>query len=133
MSTVELGPYSAATAAGVAELGTLAEHRCESRALVGCDLWMIDHYGSTVLRCRCVDVSNGGMRLRVPLGYGVAEGQRYELRSHLTESPPPSSLGLMASRWATVVRTRLCLDEGDDHLDVGLILDAADLAVTRVS
>jgi len=47
------------------------ERRCEPRDLVDCDLWMIDHHGSTVLRCRCVEASPSGMRLRVPLGYGI--------------------------------------------------------------
>ncbi len=101
------------------------ERRFESRRSVGCDLWMIDHYGSTVLRCRCLEMSKNGMRLRVPLGYGVAEGQRYELRSHLPGASSRNSLGLIGSRWATVVRTQLCLDSNDDHLDVGVVLDTA--------
>lgn len=48
-------------------------------ALAG-DLWMIDHAGSTMLRCRRLEASGAGMRLCVPAGYGVAVGQRYELR-----------------------------------------------------
>ena len=96
-----------------------------------CDLWMIDHHGSTVLRCRCMEVSKNGMRLRVPLGYGVAEGQRYELRSHLPGTPSRTTLGLVGSRWATVVRTQLCLDENEDHVDVGVVLDVADAISTR--
>ena len=89
-----------------------------------CDLWMIDHHGSTVLRCRCVEVSENGMRLRVPLGYGVAEGQRYELRSHPPGAhAPPPPLGLVGSRWATVVRTQLLLGENEDYLDIGVVLD----------
>jgi hypothetical protein len=86
---------------------------------------MIDHYGATVLRCRCLEMSRNGMRLRVPLGYGVAEGQRYELRSHLPGERGRTSLGLTGSRWATVVRTQLFLDGNDDHLDVGVVLDTA--------
>ncbi|MBN2446548.1 MAG: PilZ domain-containing protein [Phycisphaerae bacterium] len=97
--------------------------RLEAREELRCDLWMVDHNGATVLRCRCVDASEHGMRLRVPLGYGVAEGQRYELRSHLPGSTANSSLGLAAQRWATVVRTQIHLGGGDDHLDVGVVLD----------
>lgn len=111
-----------------------AERRFEPRRPVTCDLWMIDHYGSTVLRCRCIEVSKNGMRLRVPLGYGVAEGQRYELRSHLPGALSETSLGLVGSRWATVVRTQVLLDENEDYLDVGVVIDHADaLAPRRVS
>jgi hypothetical protein len=93
---------------------------------------MVDHYGSTVLRCRCLDVSKNGMRLRVPLGYGVAEGQRYELRSHLPGASPVTSLGLVGSRWATVVRTQLYLGDNEDHLDVGVVLDVSEPVVQRL-
>jgi len=123
---------SSATASGAADSGCVLERRFDAREPLACELWMIDHYGSTVLRCRCVDVSKNGMRLRVPLGYGVAEGQRYELRSHLPGSRPLAGLGLVASRWATVVRTRLCLGQGDDHLEVGVVLDAAETPVARI-
>lgn len=115
-------------------LGTecVDERRYEPRQPITCDLWMIDHYGSTVLRCRCLETSNNGMRLRVPLGYGIAEGQRYELRSHLPGSRPSATLGLVGSRWATVVRTQFRIEGGEDHLDVGVVLDNADASVTSV-
>ena len=108
------------------------ERRFEARRPVVCELWMIDHYGSTVLPCRCVEVSNNGMRLQVPLGYGVAEGQRYELRSHRPGASSATSLGLTGSRWATVIRTQLLLDESEDHLDVGVVLDHADALAPRM-
>jgi hypothetical protein len=117
-------------AAGPSQLGI--ERRFEERRPVICGLWMIDHHGSTVLRCNCVEVSKNGMRLRVPLGYGVSEGQRYELRSHLPGALPSSSLGLMSSRWATVVRTRMCLEEDDEHLDVGVVLDNTDAVLPGI-
>lgn len=108
------------------------ERRFELRRTAACDLWMIDHYGSTVLRCHCLDVSKNGMRLRVPLGYGVAEGQRYELRSHLPGATNKTSLGLLGSRWATVIRTQVLLDENEDHLDIGVVLDHTDALVPRM-
>ena len=115
--------------ATAADSRCVAERRFEARQPVACDLWMIDHHGSTVLRCNCVEASDNGMRLRVPLGYGVAEGQRYELRSHLPGTPPTTTLGLVGSRWATVVRTQLLLNENEDHLDIGVVLDASDASV----
>ena len=114
------------------EPASLAERRYEQRRLMCCDLWMIDHHGSTVLRCHCLEVSKNGMRLRVPLGYGVAEGQRYELRSHLPGAPTTTSLGLVGSRWATVVRTQVLLGEGEDHLEVGVVLDHTEALAPRM-
>ncbi len=111
---------------------TMPDRRFEPRRPVYCDLWMIDHYGSTVLRCRCTEVSKNGMRLRVPLGYGVAEGQRYEMRSHLPGTPPKTSWGVVGSRWATVVRTQVLLDENEDYLDVGVVLDQTEALVARM-
>ncbi len=66
-------------------------------ALAG-DLWMIDHAGSTVVRCRCLAASATGMRLCVPAGYGVAVGQRYELRGRVPgEHPSAVSRAIVAS------------------------------------
>lgn len=131
---------TAPATAAIAELSSTSidagidteDRRLERRDLLDCDLWMIDHHGGTVLRCRCMDASRNGMRLRVPLGYGVAEGQRYELRSHLPGSRSAATLGIVGSRWATVVRTQLVVGHGEDHLDVGLVLDAADVSTLRV-
>lgn len=38
------------------------------------NLWMVDHNGKTMLRCRCLAASATRMRLCVPAGYGVAVG-----------------------------------------------------------
>ena len=119
-------------AAGAADASGIIERRFESRQPIGCDLWMIDHHGSTVLRCRCLEISPNGMRLRMPLGYGVADGQRYELRSHLPGSRSTATLGLIGSRWATVVRTQLRLEGDEDHLDVGVVLDSTEAVPTHV-
>lgn len=101
------------------------ERRTELREpVIGC-LWMIDSLTSTILRCRCVDVSPGGMRLRVPVGYGIREGQRYELTSHLPGQSSPPGLGLMVSRRAEVVRTQIVSVEDDYGLDVGVALAPA--------
>ncbi len=116
-------PTVASASAVIDDSPHFSERRVETRRPVACDLWMIDHYGSTVLRCRCLEMSKNGMRLRVPLGYGVAEGQRYELCSHLPGAPKRACLGLTGSRWASVIRTQLCLDGNDDHVDVGVVLD----------
>lgn len=105
------------------------DRRLEARQSVRGDLWMVDHNGATVLRCRCVDVSENGMCLHAPLGYGVADGQRYELRSHLPGAARTPGFGLVSRRWATVVRTQVHLGGGEDHLEVGLVLEPADAPV----
>jgi len=133
MTHHDTAPYPPSPApAAVADPGQHTEKRFEPRQPVACDLWMIDHHGSTVLRCHCIEISNNGMRLRVPLGYGVSEGQRYELRSHLPGTPSTSTLGLIGSRWGTVVRTQFCLADDEDHLNVGVVLDNSEATLPRM-
>jgi hypothetical protein len=87
------------------------------------DLWMIDHAGSTVLRCRCLEASATGMRLCVPAGYGVAVGQRYELRGRVPGEHPPAVLRAIVASWVTVVQTQNLTDEDGGRLDVGVAAD----------
>jgi hypothetical protein len=101
-----------------------SERRARARTSVFADLWMIDHGGDTVLRCHALETSEVGMRLRVPVGYGVAEGQRYELTSHPPGEPRGVSLGFTKSRWVRVVRTKLRVHDGEDHLDVGVVFES---------
>jgi len=102
------------------------ERRAQPRESIMGTLWMVDHFGKTALKCQCVEASPNGMRLRVPLGYGIAEGQRHELRSHLPGHQPAEGFGVIGSRWATVVRTQVRVGGDDDHLDVAVLLDATD-------
>lgn len=86
-------------------------------------LWLIDHQGGTVLRCQCTDVSDTGARLRVPLGYGITNGQRFELRAHMPGHDDPTEVLPFRQRWASVVRTRVQTGDGEAFLDVGVLLD----------
>jgi hypothetical protein len=90
-------------------------------ALAG-DLWMIDHAGSTVLRCRCLGAFATGMRLCVPAGYGVAVGQRYELRGCVPGEHPSAVAPAIVASWVTVVQTQNMTDEDGDRLDVGVLI-----------
>jgi hypothetical protein len=121
------------TLPAAAPSGFVPERRSEPREPITGTLWMIDHYGSTVLKCECIEASPNGLRLRVPLGYGVAEGQRYELRSHLPGRGPMRGFDLIGSRWATVVRTQVRLGGDEDHLDVGVVLDDVDSTSLTIS
>ena len=105
------------------------ERRTESREPVIGNLWMVDNHTSTVLRCRCLDVSTSGMRLRVPAGYGIRGGQSYELTSHLPGQSAPPGFGLMVSRRANVVRTRIVPADDDFDVEVGVRLAPSRTAV----
>lgn len=103
----------------------VGERRSEVREqVVGC-LWIIDNHTSTIMRCRCVDASNNGMRLRVPMGYSLREGQSYELTSHLPGQSSPPGMGLMLNRRARVVRTQMVTAEDEYDTEVGVTLTSS--------
>jgi len=110
--------------------GGVVERRLEERETAIAQLWMIDQQDATVLRCRCMDRSAAGMRLRIPLGYGVHPGQRYELCSHPPGALRTPGLGLMVRRRATVRWSKIVLDGGEDHIDVGVALDPDETVFT---
>jgi hypothetical protein len=87
------------------------------------DLWMIDHNGKTVLRCRCLAVSATRMRLCVPAGYGVAVGQRYELGARRACEDPFSLLRAAVTVWVTVLQTQNMTDQDADRIDVAVAVD----------
>jgi hypothetical protein len=62
------------------------------------------------------------MRLRVPAAYGIQEGQRYELTSHLPGQSAPPGLGVMVNRQAKVVRTQVISGEEVEDMDLGVSL-----------
>lgn len=114
------------TTSGVGTSPVTIDRRLEPRTPTHADLWMIDHQGATILRCQCEDVSANGMRLRVPLGYGVAEGQRYEIRSNMGDYAQLFGVDQMRRRWATVVRARVHFGHIEDHLEIGVVLDSSE-------
>ncbi len=101
----------------------LRERRLESRQEVICPLWMIDHAGSAMIRCHCIELSQNGMRVKAPLGYGIATGQRYELKATVPGMIEPGAFSSAQSRWATVIRAVICAGAQEDYLELGLVLD----------
>jgi|GEM_PF-2204575 len=102
------------------------ERRNEQRAAVIGELWLLDcnaHAGRAPLRCRCLDASENGMRLRAPVGFGINAGRTFELCSHLPHQSPPVGLGLSISRRARVAWTRITLHETGDVLELGVDLE----------
>ncbi len=114
---------SAAAADRQETSGALLDNRREERQEATGTLWLIDHSGQTVLRCSLSNVSRSGICVRAPIGYGVALGQRYELRSHLPGAHPQQMFGVVGSRWGTVVRTNFDFARGGDYVDIGMRLD----------
>ncbi len=93
-----------------------SEQRSYTRRPVVCDLWLIDTGWQSVVRCKTENVSDAGLYGRSPIGYGLAIGQRYEVRLADVQAAgqvPPDlapSLG-----YATVVRTQLDVDGQNSH------------------
>jgi len=69
------------------------------------------------------------MRLRVPLGYGVGVGQRYELRSHLPGQRPAPGFGVIGSAWITIVEACILLGEEGDRVEVHAVRDPFESAL----
>ncbi len=113
------------------------DRRHEPRSDVLGDLYLIDHQRELLIRCRCLDASEHGMRIHAPLGYGLRPGRTYQLCSHRPGQTQSPGLGLVVSRKATAVWTQVCT--GVDELEVGLQLaptrrvgfDGEDLAISE--
>ncbi len=123
ISGVSIADHAAETFGAAGAFGASADRRREARETAGFDVWMIGHEASTILRCRCDNSAPGGLHLVAPLGYGIAEGQRYELRSRPPGSAPMLGFNIDVRRWARVVRTEIVLGEGRDQLGVGVEFD----------
>lgn len=95
------------------------DRRQSQRAEALGHVWLAGLDDSSAVPCRCIDVSDSGIRLRAPLGYGIREGREYELCSH----PPEAAgalLGLVVRRRARVVRSSVHLGNEGDTLDLGI-------------
>jgi hypothetical protein len=101
----------------------VGEHALAVHTALPGDLWMVDHNGATVLRCRCLAVSATRMRLCVPAGYGVAVGQRYELSARDPGEQLLPSLRAIVTLWVTVVQTQNMTDEDPERIDVAVVVD----------
>lgn len=94
-----------------------------------CDLWLVDVSGQSVLRCKTDDVSDAGLRATAPIGFGLAVGQRWQIRL----LPPANTrqagqqLGVPLG-CGTVVRTEIMLDPAhSDRIGIALEFDVPQL------
>lgn len=100
----------------------LDERRVCSRADHRWDVTLVRDDGATIGPYRSDNVSESGLHVTVPVGYGLAVGQRYEvlIRESLQSG---AKCGFDDGIYATVVRTQVKAG-GDQHcIGVGLRLD----------
>jgi hypothetical protein len=92
------------------------EQRAYTRRPIVCDVWLIDAGWRSVVRCKTENVSDAGLCGKSPIGYGLAVGQRYEVRIVDTQAAGQVSPDLAPSLgYATVVRTQLDVDGQGSH------------------
>lgn len=86
------------------------------RRQIACDVWLVDAASQSVLRCRSRDLSDAGLCATAPVGFGLAVGQRYEVRVACPQSDGAMSAHLGTSLgYATVIRTEITV--GEDQRD----------------
>ena len=115
MPTPDLVANSSGNAAAI-------ERRQNERVAADGEIWLVDGRGQAVAHGRIVDASPKGLQIRVPVGYGVAPGQRYDLHTN-RPGTPPRAFGLTTHRPGTIIRTRLRDANASAELEVGLQFD----------
>lgn len=82
------------------------------------DLGWWDTENPLPIRGEVLNLSENGMYVIAPIGYGLAAGQRYVF--HLGS---PDEQGGRASHHGTIVRTEVLLGQDDDRLGLGVRFD----------
>lgn len=128
MSTLRQNPFgqmleSSPAGSRVATPTMLEEKREFQRAPSSADLWLLDLEGLTVLRSQADNIGSGGLHTTVPIGYGLAVGQRYELRIRPLHAPVAPGRPGWAACYGTIIRTRLMTERNHDRLGVAIRFD----------
>ena len=78
--------------------------------------------GEEILDFEAFDVGEGGLSLNVPIGYGLAVGQRFEVTFTTSDG---NELACVEGecRYATVLRTEMHADQNPPGVGVGLRFD----------
>lgn len=87
------------------------------------ELWLIPGLGQPLVRCRCTNVSSGGVALRAAGRPHLRPGQHCELCTHLPGGSPPASECGFTSRGGTIVRAQVAEDD-PEFVELGVALDA---------
>ncbi len=115
--------------------GDRFDKRDYDRKHAQCDLWLIDVSSQSILRCKTNNVSDAGLHAVAPVGFGLAVGQRYEVRL----APPNTTPRPLSEQWAkslgyaTVVRTEIRVDDEkpDHHVGFAVRFDVPQLLPIR--
>jgi len=104
--------------------GPGSERRSSPRRPLRLQTRLIPLGGLDAIECTSDDIAEQGVHVTVPIGYGLAVGQRHELilATPETSSNPERRLN-GEGHYATVVRTRVLLSQGGDRVGVGLRFD----------
>ena len=101
-----------------------AERRGSPRQPLKVEACLIPLGGTDAITCVSDDIGEGGMHVTVPIGYGLAVGQRHELILAMPGASSGAGRVLTGEgHYATVVRTQLRLGQGADQISVGLRFD----------
>jgi len=105
------------------------ERRDYARRRVACDLWLIDLESQSVLRCKTDDISDAGLCASAPIGFGLAVGQRYEVRISSSSNAPPTSPHVAASLgYGTILRSGIeVLKDRQDRVGFAVRFDVPQL------
>lgn len=87
------------------------------------DAYLIDASGRTVLRCHVQDLSRTGMYATVPVGFGLAVGQSYEIGLGRRQEPRAARRYDVASCTGSIIRTDLLSSEDAHQLGIAVQFD----------
>lgn len=113
-------------------LGFSTSHRVDkrdySRQPIMRDIWLVDRQVNSVLRCRTNDISDAGLHASAPIGFGLAVGQRYEMRIANGEAPRGMSPIVTKSLgYGTVIRTEMHVGGDSDRIGFAIRFDVPQL------
>jgi hypothetical protein len=91
------------------------EQRDYARRAVAYELFLIDPESEAVCRSRTQNVSDAGVFAMAPIGFGLAIGQRYEIRMAVGEGDSFITGGIRSLGYGTVIRSEMRV--GRDHPD----------------
>ena len=69
---------------------TVEERRGSQRSRQEAEVCLISLRGCEVLRCQLHDVSDSGVYVSAPIGFGLAVGQRFEVLLHAESAKEPN-------------------------------------------
>ena len=101
----------------------LGERRTSARQPRRAYACLLSLIGCNVVRCCTHNLSETGVYVSAPIGYGLAVGQRYEVLLSEGDSHEPNPRLMSRGRCATVVRTRLEVGPDGDSVGVALRFD----------